>query len=90
MGAGAEVCRRLVGARGGAGRSLPRGRGSRPLDPAVPYNLEEELQKRGARYGKAWLAFGSHVVEDGRLITGQNPASAAAVGEAVAKRLTEA
>jgi putative intracellular protease/amidase len=29
----------------------------------------------------------SHVVEDGRLITGQNPASAAAVGEAVVKNL---
>src|SRR3954449_7805940 len=24
-------------------------------DDAVPYNLEEELQKRGARYGKAWM-----------------------------------
>jgi putative intracellular protease/amidase len=59
-------------------------------DDAVPYNLEEELQKRGARYGKAWMAFSSHVVEDGKLITGQNPASAAAVGEAVVKRLKEA
>ena len=59
-------------------------------DDAVPYNLEEELRKRGARYGKAWMAFGSHVVEDGKLITGQNPASAAAVGEAVVKRLKEA
>ena len=52
----------------------------------MPYNLEEELQKRGARYGKAWLAFNSHVVEDGLLITGQSPASAAGVGEAVVKR----
>jgi putative intracellular protease/amidase len=59
-------------------------------DEAVPYNLEEELQQRGARYGKAWMAFSSHVVEDGKLITGQNPASAAAVGEAVVKRLKEA
>lgn len=56
-------------------------------DDAVPYNLEEELQKRGAKYGKAWMAFSSHVVEDGNLITGQNPASAAAVGEAVVKKL---
>lgn len=54
---------------------------------AVPYNLEEELQKRGATYSKAWLAFSSHVVEDGLLITGQNPASAAGVGEAVVKKL---
>lgn len=58
-------------------------------DDAVPYNLEEELQKRGAKYSKAWLAMSSHVVEDGNLITGQNPASAAGVGEAVVKRLTE-
>jgi len=58
-------------------------------EDAVPYNLEEELQKRGAKYGKAWMAFNSHVVEDGNLITGQNPASAAAVGEAVVKRLKE-
>ena len=56
----------------------------------MPSNLEEELQKRGARYGKAWMAFSSHVVEDGKPITGQNPASAAAVGEAVVKRLKEA
>ena len=53
----------------------------------MPYNLEEELKKRGAKYGKASMPFMSHVVEDGRLITGQNPASAAAVGEAVAKKL---
>jgi putative intracellular protease/amidase len=56
----------------------------------VPYNLEEELQKRRARYGKAWMAFRLHVVEDGKLITGQDPASAAAVGEALVKRLKEA
>ena len=57
------------------------------VEDAVPYNLEEELQKRGAKYGKAWMAFSSHVVEDGKLITGQNPASAEGVGEAVVKRL---
>ena len=59
-------------------------------EDAVPYNLEEGLRKRGAGSGKAWMAFSSHVVEDGKLITGQNPASAAAVGEAVVKRLKEA
>lgn len=58
-------------------------------EQAVPYNLEEELQKRGAKYGKAWMAFSSHVVEDGLLITGQNPASAAGVGEAVVKTLNQ-
>lgn len=57
-------------------------------DQTVPYNLEEELQKRGGKYSKAWGAFNSHVVTDGLLITGQNPASAQAVGEAVVKALT--
>lgn len=57
-------------------------------EQAVPYSLEEELKTRGARYGKSGIAFKSHVVEDGLLITGQNPASAAAVGEAVVKRLS--
>ena len=56
-------------------------------EKAVPYNLEEELKKRGAKYGKATLPFESHVVEDGLLVTGQNPASAAGVGEAVVKKL---
>lgn len=54
---------------------------------AVPYNLERELQDRGAEYSQAWFAFGSHVAEDGRLITGQNPASAKGVAEALLKRL---
>lgn len=58
-------------------------------EQAVPYNLEEELQKRGAKYGKAWMAFSSNVVEDGLLITGQNPASAKGVGEAVVKKLRQ-
>jgi putative intracellular protease/amidase len=56
-------------------------------EQAVPYNLEEELKKRGADYEKAWFAMSPHVVEDGLLITGQNPASARGVGEAVVKRL---
>lgn len=44
------------------------------LDKAVPYSLEDELVKRGAKFeqGEAW---GPHAVEDRRLITGQNPAS---------------
>lgn len=57
---------------------------------AVPFNLEEELQKRGADYGKALLPMIKHVVEDGTLITGQNPTSAAGVGEAVVKALQAA
>ena len=56
-------------------------------DQAVPFSLEEELQKRGGKYSKALVPFTSHVVTDGRLITGQNPGSAKAVGEAVVEAL---
>jgi len=58
-------------------------------EQAVPFNLEEELQRRGAKYEKNALPFVAHVVEDGLLITGQNPASAKEVGEAVLRRLKE-
>ena len=58
-------------------------------DQAVPFNLEEELEKRGGDYSKAWMAFSSHVVEDGLLITGQNPGSAQGVAKAVVKKLQE-
>jgi len=56
-------------------------------DRAVPFNLEEELQRRDAKYSKALVPFSSHVVEDGLLITGQNPGSVRAVGKAVVKKL---
>jgi putative intracellular protease/amidase len=56
-------------------------------DHVVPFSLEEELRKRGAKYEKALVPFMSHVVADARLITGQNPASAKNVGEAVVKML---
>lgn len=54
---------------------------------AVPFSLEDELQKRGAHYEKALLPFVKHVVEDGHLITGQNPTSAGGVAEAVIRQL---
>ena len=52
----------------------------------VPLLLEELMIEQGATYQKkaAWSVF---VVEDGQLITGQNPPSAKAVGEALARRL---
>lgn len=56
-------------------------------DEAVPFSLEGELRGRGADYSKAFLPFVSYVIEDGRLITGQNPKSAHAVGEAVIRQL---
>ncbi|MFE1315852.1 type 1 glutamine amidotransferase domain-containing protein, partial [Streptomyces sp. NPDC058755] len=55
---------------------------------AVPYNVQEDLKKLGADYSTAAQPFAPYVVEDGRLITGQNPSSARAVAEAVIKQLT--
>jgi putative intracellular protease/amidase len=54
---------------------------------AVPYNLEDELKKLGANYSKSDKPFEVHVIEDGHLITGQNPGSARAVTETLVKRL---
>lgn len=54
---------------------------------AVPFSLQEELKALGAHYSTAAKPFESHVVEDARLITGQNPGSARAVAEAVVKAL---
>jgi putative intracellular protease/amidase len=53
----------------------------------VPYNAEEEVKQRGARYEKALLPFVPKVVVDGRLITGQNPQSARATARAVMAQL---
>lgn len=50
------------------------------LTDVVPFLLQDRLTERGAHYqsGEAW---GEHVVSDGNLITGQNPASATRVAE---------
>lgn len=88
----------LLGVRLGNGKHLVDGKnvtsyswreeGMAKREHAVPFSLEEELQKRGGRYSKAMLPFGSHVVEDGLLITGQNPKSAKDVGKAVVGKLS--
>lgn len=53
----------------------------------VPFLLEESLTRTAAKYTKVqpWQEF---IVEDGRFISGQNPASARAVAEAVVKQLS--
>lgn len=56
------------------------------LTQVMPFLLEDELKKRGAKFTAKPL-WQSNVVTDGRLVTGQNPASAAGVAEAVAKLL---
>lgn len=52
------------------------------LDGIVPFALESTLRERGARYESApmWAPF---AVTDGRLVTGQNPASSVTVASAV-------
>lgn len=57
------------------------------VDKLVPYNAEEEMKRRGARYSKARLPFVSYTVVDGTLVTGQNPGSAKATAEKVAALL---
>jgi len=56
------------------------------MDGVVPFLLESRLREHGARFTKA-ANFESHVVVDGRLVTGQNPASARGVGEAMVELL---
>ncbi len=56
------------------------------LTGAVPYPLESKLVELGAVFEPAGL-FQAKVVVDGRLITGQNPASATGVGEALVEAL---
>jgi putative intracellular protease/amidase len=51
-------------------------------DGKIPYHLETALVERGAKYESAPL-WQKTVVVSGRLVTGQNPASAAGVAEAV-------
>jgi putative intracellular protease/amidase len=57
------------------------------LTEIVPFSLEDELQAIGGNYSKSsdWHPY---VVSDGNLITGQNPASSAAVAEALLARGT--
>jgi putative intracellular protease/amidase len=51
-------------------------------DAVIPYHLETALKDRGATYESAAL-WQSKVVVSGRLVTGQNPASAKGVADAV-------
>ncbi|QYJ90778.1 type 1 glutamine amidotransferase domain-containing protein [Shewanella halotolerans] len=52
----------------------------------IPFLLEEALTRSAKRYNKVqpWNAF---IIEDERVITGQNPASAGAIGKAIAAHL---
>jgi putative intracellular protease/amidase len=62
------------------------------LMEVMPFSLEDQLTKNsGGKYEKSSSDWEAKVVvsESGRLITGQNPASAQGVGEAILKSLQE-
>lgn len=54
----------------------------------IPFLLEESLSRSAALYSKVnpWKEY---VIEDDRVITGQNPTSAHAVGRAIVKQLSQ-
>lgn len=52
----------------------------------VPFLLADKLNEHGAKHHPA-ANWSNHVEVDGRLVTGQNPASAASVGDEVIKLL---
>lgn len=56
------------------------------LTDTVPFLVEDELKRLGGRFEKAadWQSF---AIADGRLITGQNPASSTAAAQALIKLL---
>jgi len=56
------------------------------LTKVVPFLVEDELKRLGGLYEKAadWASF---VITDGRLVTGQNPASSKVAAEALLKLL---
>lgn len=58
------------------------------LDHVVPFLLQDELVSRGARYSGAPL-WQAKVVVSERLVTGQNPASAKGVAEAIVRTLKQ-
>lgn len=58
------------------------------LTDVVPFLVEDMLKEKGGEYSKG-ADWGSYVVEDGHLITGQNPASSEATAEALLKRLSD-
>ncbi|EJD48484.1 class I glutamine amidotransferase-like protein [Auricularia subglabra TFB-10046 SS5] len=87
----------LVGATDAHGKSIFAGRRASGFTNVeeeklgtvadVPFSTEDRLIALGAKYEKV-VPFGSIAVVDGKLITGQNPASAVAVGQALLNALS--
>lgn len=89
----------LLNVRGGAGDPLVNGKRvtgfanteeqAVGLTDVVPYLLEDRLKEKGGIYSKGedWSSF---VLVDGKLITGQNPASSEEAARELVKMLGEA
>ena len=58
-----------------------------PYNDLMPFLLETRMVEAGAKYTKAEKDWGEKVVVDGLVITGQNPASAKGIGEAIVKAI---
>ena len=58
------------------------------LDHVVPFLLETRLKEQGAHFDGTPIPFAPHVVRDGNLITGQNPASSAAIADRLLEALS--
>jgi putative intracellular protease/amidase len=58
------------------------------LTDVVPFLLEDELKKLGGNYSKG-PDWGSYVIKDGLLITGQNPASSEDAAKLLLKTINE-
>lgn len=88
----------LVGARDKSGQPLVKGREltgftnaeekAVELDEVMPFLLETRLRDLGAVFKEA-KAFSEHVVVDGQLVTGQNPASSGGAARALLKLLVK-
>ncbi|PIL36966.1 hypothetical protein GSI_00658 [Ganoderma sinense ZZ0214-1] len=88
----------LVGATDANGDSIFKGRRATAFSDAeeeavnkvkdVPFLVEARIKELGGTYEKAAELWGATVVVDGVLITGQNPASAHPIGEAIDKALS--
>ncbi|KAF9534873.1 class I glutamine amidotransferase-like protein [Crepidotus variabilis] len=87
----------LIGAKDTSGKSVFAGRKFTGFSNAeeeklgftkdVPFLLEDKIQELGGIFEKAPGLFEPEVVIDGKLFTGQNPASAKPLGQEVAKAL---
>ncbi|WP_413561045.1 type 1 glutamine amidotransferase domain-containing protein [Bdellovibrio sp. HCB209] len=56
------------------------------MEEVVPFLLQDKIESRGAKYTHG-SKFAPHVVKSGRIVTGQNPASAMGVGQSVVEIL---